>query len=149
MAMMNTGNDAAISEYQQLNSQGAVEGASPHRLIQLLMERALAKIAIARGHIDRNAVAEKGEQISGAIDIIGLLRASLNDKPNKRLAGNFDALYDYMTRRLVEANLNNDVSLLDEVTVLMRELKEAWDAIADQADQVDQADRAEAVEAAT
>lgn len=132
--MINTGNDAAISEYQQLNSQGAVEDASPHRLIQLLMERALAKVAIARGHIERGAVAEKGEQIGGAIDIITLLQASLNDKPNKRLAGNFDALYDYMTRRLVEANLNDDLSLLDEVTVLMRELKEAWDAIADQAE---------------
>ena len=135
--MINTGNDAAMREYQQMNSQGAVEEASPHRLIQLLMERALTKIAVARGHMDRDAVAEKGEQISDAIDIITLLRASLNDKPDRGMAGNFDALYDYMTRRLVEANLGNDVGLLDEVTVLMRELKEAWDAIADQAETIE------------
>lgn len=131
--MMNTANDVAMREYKRISSRSAVEDANPHRLIQLLMERALTKIAMARGHIDRNAVAEKGRHIGDAIDIVALLQASLNDKPDRKLAGNFDALYDYMVRRLVESNLNNDVALLDEVAMLLRELKEAWDAIGEQA----------------
>lgn len=129
---MNTGNEAAVQAYRQIGNRSEVEAASPHRLIQLLMERVLSKIAMSRGHMDRNAVAEKGRHIGDAIDIITVLQASLNDKPDRRLAGSFDALYDYMTRRLVEANLRNDPGLLDEVTALMRELKEAWDAIGDQ-----------------
>ncbi len=128
---MNSANDAAAQEYQRISNRSAVEDASPHRVIQLLMERALTKIAVARGHMDRKAVAEKGQHIGDAVDIIALLQASLNDKPDRKLAGNFDALYDYMIRRLVEANLSDDVALLDEVGVLMRELKEAWDAIGD------------------
>ena len=131
--MMNTGNEAAMQAYQQIGNRSEVEVASPHRLIQLMMERVLTKIAMARGFMARDSVAEKGRHIGDAIDIVTVLQASLNDRPDRRLARNFDALYDYMTRRLVEANLHNDAALLDEVTALMRELKEAWDAIADEA----------------
>lgn len=130
--MMNTGNEAAMQVYQQIGSRSEVEVASPYRLIQLMMERVLTKIAMARGHMERNSVAEKGRHVGDAIDIITVLQASLNDKPDRRLARNFDSLYEYMTRRLVEANLHNNPALLDEVTGLMRELKEAWDAIGDQ-----------------
>ena len=129
---MNTSNVTAAQAYQQIGNRSEVEAASPHRLIQLMMERVLTKIAMARGHMDRNAVAEKGQHISDAINIVAGLQASLNDKPDRRLAGNFDALYEYMTRRLLEANLRNDPTILDEVTALMRELTEAWDAISEQ-----------------
>ncbi|MDV7398396.1 flagellar export chaperone FliS, partial [Arthrospira platensis SPKY1] len=45
------------------------------------------------------------------------------------IAANLDRLYDYMQRRLVEANLRSDIALLDEVAELLRPVKEAWDAI--------------------
>jgi flagellar protein FliS len=128
--MMNTDN-RAMREYQQMHTRFAVESASPHRLIQLMMERVLTKIAIARGHMERGAVSEKGKHIGDAIGVISGLRASLNHKADARMCGNFDALYDYMSRRLLEANLRDDTGILDEVAGLLRELKEAWDAIAD------------------
>lgn len=123
----------AMREYQQMNTRYAIESASPHRLIQLMMERALTKIAIARGHMERGAVSEKGKHIGDAIGIISGLRASLNHKADAKLSGNFDALYDYMSRRLLESNLRDDEKILDEVSGLLRELKEAWDAIGEQA----------------
>jgi len=124
---------AAMQQYRQVNLRHDVESASPHRLVQLMMERVLAKIAIARGHLERGAVAEKGRHIGDAIGIINGLQVSLNHKADSKLAGNFDALYDYMARRLLEANLHNDDAPLREVAALMREVKEAWDAIADEA----------------
>jgi flagellar secretion chaperone FliS len=129
--MMNT-EGRAMREYHQMSTRHAVETATPHRLIQLMMERTLTKIAVARGHMERGAVSEKGKHIGDAIGIISGLRASLNHKADARLSGNFDALYDYMSRRLLEANLRDDQKILDEVSGLLRELKEAWDAIADQ-----------------
>lgn len=129
--MMNS-NTSAMREYRQVNLRQVVEGASPHRLVQLMMERALAKIAIARGHMERQAVAEKGKHIGDAISIINGLQVSLNHKADSELCGNFDALYDYMTRRLLEGNLRNDDSMLQEVADLMRQVKEAWDAIGDE-----------------
>jgi flagellar secretion chaperone FliS len=130
---MSTAPSSATRSYAQIGLRAEIESASPHRLIQLMMERVLTKIALARGHMERAAVAEKGMHVSDAIGIIEGLQGSLNHKADERLAGNFDALYDYMKRRLLEANLHNDPAGLDEVSTLMRELKEAWDAIADQA----------------
>lgn len=123
--------DGAL-QYRRMSTRFAVESATPHRLIQLLMERALAKIAASRAHMETGAISAKGAAIGDALGIIAGLRASLNHDADAHLAGNFDALYDYMERRLLHANLSNDPQLLDEVAGLLRELKEAWDAIADQ-----------------
>ena len=123
---------AATQQYRNLDLHGNVEDASPHRLIQMMMERTLAKIGMARGHMERGEVARKGENVGDAIAIIEALQASLNHSADERMSENFDALYTYMMRRLLEANLRNDTSILDEVSGLMRELKEAWDAIADE-----------------
>ena len=123
---------SAAKEYQRLENSSNVESASPHRLIQMLMERALAKIGVARQHMERGETQEKGNSISDAISIINGLQASLNHSANKQLSENFDALYAYMMRRLLEANLHDDPAILKEVGHLLGELKEAWDAIADQ-----------------
>ncbi len=130
--MMPLSGPAAAEQYQRIDVQSNIENASPHRLIQLMMERALAKIGVARGHMERNETQRKGANISDAIDIIDGLQASLNHKADKRMSENFDALYSYMMRRLLEANLHNDVAILSEVSGLLVELKEAWDAIAEQ-----------------
>lgn len=122
---------AAARQYRKLDAQGNIEDASPHRLIQLMMEAALTKIGIARAHIGRDEIREKGSAIGDAINIIDGLQASLNHKADAKMAANFDALYTYMMRRLLEANLRDDVASLDEVSALLQELKEAWDAIAD------------------
>ncbi len=124
---------SGAARYSELDRQSRVESASPHRLIQLLMERSLTKIGLAKTHLEKRNLAEKGSSIGDAIEIINGLQASLNHKADERLSGNFDALYGYMMRRLLEANLYNDTAALDEVAGLMREIKEAWDAIADEA----------------
>lgn len=130
--MIGHSGNAAMQAYRQVDIRHAVEAASPHRLVQMMMERVLAKIAIARGHLERDAVAEKGRHIGDAISILNGLQASLNHTADSAMCGNFDALYDYMTRRLLEANLRNDEAALCEVADLMRELKQAWDAIGEE-----------------
>lgn len=132
--MMNARPADAMQEYRQVSLAHEVENANPHRLIQMMMEQVLSKIAIARGHMERKSVSEKGSNIGDAIGLINGLQVSLNHKANASLSSNFDALYDYMSRRLLEANLNNDPGILEEVAGLMRELKSAWDAIGDQID---------------
>ena len=130
--MLSANPDAAVKQYQSIATQSRVADASPHRLIQLMMERALAKIDLAKTQMQEGKVADKGNNISDAISIINGLQASLNHSADPRMSENFDALYAYMMRRLLEANLHNDGGMLTEVANLLRELKEAWDAIADQ-----------------
>lgn len=124
-------NRSAVAEYQNVGTQGSVACSDPHQLIQLMMERALGKIAGAKGHMARGEVAEKGLQVGGAISIVDGLRTSLNLVDGGSIAENLEGLYFYMIRRLLTANLENDPSVLDEVSGLLRQVKDAWDAISE------------------
>jgi len=119
----------AINQYAKVKTSAAIEDASPHKLIQMLMEGALEKIAMAKNFIDLGDIPNKGSHISWAISIIDGLKVSLNKEAGGDIAENLDRLYDYMQRRLVEANLHSDKSILDEVAGLLNEIKGAWDAI--------------------
>ncbi|MBI5461128.1 MAG: flagellar export chaperone FliS [Gammaproteobacteria bacterium] len=121
-----------VAAYAHVSVQCGVSSASPHRLVQMLMEGALDRIATAKGCLERKQVAAKAQQIGMAISIVSGLRASLDMDAGKEIAQNLDDLYAYMERRLFEANLRNDTSILDEVTGLITQIKEAWDAIGDQ-----------------
>lgn len=119
----------AMQEYRQNHIQGGIESASPHRLVQMLMEGALEKILAAKGFMANKNVAKKGEHISWAISIIDSLRSCLNVEVGGEFALNLLDLYNYMERRLVEANIKNDPTMLDEVGQLIIEIKSGWDAI--------------------
>jgi len=106
-----------------------IEQASPHRLIQMLMGGAIDRIAIAKGAMERKDTANKGAHISWAISIIDGLRASLDKNAGGEIAQNLDDLYDYMIRRLMRANMEDNPDLLDEVLSLLRSIKSAWDTL--------------------
>lgn len=120
---------AAMRQYQNVNTQVQAVDASPHRLIQMLMEGGLTRLAQARGAMERQQTALKGELIGKAIGIIGGLRAGLDLQQGGELASNLDKLYEYMVSRLLTANTKNQAELLDEVSDLLRNIKSGWDAI--------------------
>ena len=122
-------NKKALTGYGRGALESELDYASPHRIIQMLMDGALSKIAIAKGCVVRGDMAGKIRHVTWAVDIISGLRASLDKQQGGDIAGNLDALYDYMCQKLHEANMNNDVKLLDEVTGLLAEIKAGWDAI--------------------
>ena len=120
---------SAMRQYQTVNTQAQAVDASPHRLIQMLMEGGLTRIAQARGAMERQQTALKGEFIGKAIGIIGGLREGLDLQKGGELGANLDSLYQYMLSRLLEANVKNDTVLLDEVAGLLRNVKSGWDVI--------------------
>jgi|TARA_R110002050_G_scaffold85635_4_gene182679 flagellar protein FliS len=95
------------------------------------MDGALDRLAIAKGHMQRRDVPQKVNAVNRAMSIIDGLRMSLDHNIDSDMSDNLENLYDYMNRRLLLANINNDTAGLDEVSSLLRELKEAWDAIPD------------------
>lgn len=119
----------AMQQYRKNHIQGGVESASPHRLIQMLMEGAIEKIIAAKQYMAQREIANKGEQISWAIAIVDNLRACLNMEVGGEIAENLLALYNYMERCLLEANMQDDVDKLNEVIDLLTEVKLGWDAI--------------------
>jgi flagellar secretion chaperone FliS len=121
--------NVAMQQYRQNHIQGGVETASPHRLVQMLMEGALEKILAAKSYMENKDIAKKGETISWAISIIDGLRSCLNGDAGGQVAQELFALYSYMEQRLLEANIKNDQKMLDEVAQLLIQVKAGWDNI--------------------
>jgi len=122
----------AMKQYQSVGVHSGVMDASPHRLIQMLMEGVLQRIAQAKGNVKRKEIADKAVNITKAINIVAGLRSSLDVEKGGEIAANLDSLYDYMLHRLMLANARSDEEILDEVSTLMISIKLSWDSIADQ-----------------
>lgn len=122
----------ALRQYQKVNSHAQISEASPHRLIQMLMEGGLERMAQAKGAMARGDIAQKALLITKAIDIITGLRGGLREEntDDKEALRQLDSLYEYMTKQLTLANAQNDPELIDEVARLMITVKSGWDAIA-------------------
>jgi flagellar protein FliS len=121
---------AALRQYQKVNSHAQTSEATPHRLVQMLMEAGLDRIAQAKGAIARKDVPAKGLLIGKAIEIVGGLREGLDMEKQAKALAHVDNLYVYMMQRLAQANIKTDPKILDEVSGLLLTVKEGWDAIA-------------------
>jgi flagellar secretion chaperone FliS len=122
-------NAVAVRAYANVGLETGVNSAHPHRLIAMLFDGALLALARARQGIVDKDIALRGNAVSKAIQIIDEgLNASLVDTGSE-LSSNLRALYDYMGRRLLFASLKNDLGAVNEVSRLLTELKDAWNAI--------------------
>lgn len=118
------------SAYAKVGIETGVASASPHKLIVMLFEGAIAAIASAAALIKTGDIPGKGQAISKAITIIDDgLRASLDKSAGGDIARNLDSLYEYMGMRLLIANLKNDTAILQEIKGLLQDLKSAWEEI--------------------
>jgi len=127
---MSTTNGNALGHYRSVGAYGAAAAGDRLQLVLRMMEGARDRIVAARGHMQRGETGLKAESITRAIGLIDGLRASLDHEQGGDVAGNLEALYEYMARRLIDANLQNDEQMLDEVSALMGEIVSAWSQVA-------------------
>ncbi|WP_034915621.1 MULTISPECIES: flagellar export chaperone FliS [Erwinia] len=119
-----------IQAYAQVSVESAVLSATPHQLVVLLFDGAHSAMKKAAILIEQGDIQGKGQAISKAINIISNgLRAGLNHEAGGEIAGNLDDLYEYMTRRLLHANLHNDLNAITEVDSLLANISDAWKEI--------------------
>lgn len=121
--------NSKVAAYQSVSVHGGVAGADPHRLVLMLMDGALERMAIARGYIERGQIAKKAQALHQCVSIVNELRGSLNLAQGGALAQNLSDLYDYMLRQLLRANVDSDLKCVKEVASLMGEIRGAWLAI--------------------
>ena len=120
---------SALSFYRQVNSQTGVVDADPHRLIQLLLDGALDRIAQAKGALIAGDTAAMGEALGKAIGILSGLQGSLDMERGGEIAASLNRLYDYMSLRLLDVHREKESASLDEVVGLLGNIKSGWDAI--------------------
>lgn len=123
----------AAQNYSSVKVQSGVDDASPHRLIQMLFEGALERIAQAKGAMQQERHTQRAELIRKAVNIVMALQGSLNDDEGGDMTADLDNLYDYIVRTLLFANVHSDPAKLDECGRLLGEIKSAWDGIAPEA----------------
>lgn len=119
--------------YARVGVETSVHAASAHKLIELLFNGFMDAISLARGALRAGQIEAKGKAIGRAARIVEEgLKAGLNLEGGGRLAQDLDSLYAYVALRLLQANLRNDESALDECVRLIGPLRDAWAEIGPQ-----------------
>ena len=120
---------SSLAAYHSVSVHGSVANADPHGMVQMLMDAAAERMVTARSCIERGEIARKASLLHSCVTLIAELRGSLNMTEGGPLAQNLSALYEYMTRQLLMANVESDVQKISEVLGLLNEIRGAWIAI--------------------
>ena len=121
----------SLGIYKKNSLEAELSVADPHKVIQLLMQGFLERVAQAKGAIERSDYQLKSDRISSANAILNGLKDSL-DMSQGEISERLFSLYEYMGERLLDASVKMEVSPLDESMKLMLMIKESWDKIPDQ-----------------
>jgi flagellar protein FliS len=121
-----------MAAYRSTLVHGGVANADPHALVQMLLDAVLDRMAAARGCIERGELVGKAKLLHSCVILIAELRGSLDLEKGGPLAKNLRDLYEYMTQRLLIANVRSDAGCLTEVLSLLGEIRSAWVAIGPQ-----------------
>jgi flagellar protein FliS len=116
----------AAQSYGSVQVVTGVATADNVQLIQMLFDGLAESLASARGHIQNNAIEDKSKALSRAGRIVVGLQGALDFERGGELAQNLNELYAYITRRLFHVNAYNDLTVLDEVQSLIKDITEAW-----------------------
>ena len=118
-----------MAGYKMVGQVGRVDYANQVELVQILFSALLESMSEAEGHMQRGSVELKCKSIARADKIVQGLRITLDHEQGGELARNLDALYEYVSRRLLHANLRNDVESLREARGLMADISSAWEML--------------------
>lgn len=118
-----------LKQYQDVNIKATLATASPHKQIDMLFEGCLKFLVNAKVAIENNDIENRTLYCNKVNDILFALRDYLDFEGGGEIAKNLDALYDYMLRKVSEANSKNSVSACDEVMNLIVEVRTGWQSM--------------------
>ena len=110
--------------------QTQVQSRTPLELVVMLYDGALVSLSSARAAIERRDIASRRDAIGRALAIISELQSTLNMEQGGEVAAQLDDLYEFASRRLLDATIKNEVTPVDEVTRVFTTLRDAWQTIA-------------------
>ena len=119
----------AVQSYGSVQLVTGVASADNVQLIQMLFDGLSESLAAASGHIQNGNIEEKSKSLARASRIVVGLQGALDFERGGELAHNLNDLYGYLTRRILHVNAYNDLQTLTEVTGLVRDISNAWQAL--------------------
>lgn len=114
--------------------ESRILSANPMELICLVYQAAISEVREARRHLQERNIRARSNSITKVHDMLSELTTVLDHKRGGAIANNLARLYDYMMRRITEANFKQIDEPLAEVLGLLTTLKEGWDGICGQAE---------------
>ena len=118
-----------INAYKKGSLKQDIAAADPHKITLMLMQGALERMAYGKGCIERKDFEGKSDHLSRVSAILMNLRDTLDMDIKSEVTDNLYALYDYMIQRVTDANIQNDLNIMDEVINLLLPIKTAWASI--------------------
>lgn len=119
-------NSSPTNVYAEVGRRSQIEGASPHKLIELLLTNAVKNLRIARESFDSGEVELRGKSLVKAAEIVTYLRLSLDLENGGEIAANLYGLYAYIERELVTVHADENVSAVDHVSAILTDLLDTW-----------------------
>jgi flagellar protein FliS len=115
-----------VGQYNRLN----VETAGRLDLVLMCYEKAIESLWQARKSYEESQYEQKARKLQRALNILQELQGCLNFEKGGQIARSLDAIYTYLTRRLLEGDIKRDLTAFDEAVKILSELKESWMGIA-------------------
>ena len=114
-----------IQSYRKVN----VTTSNAVQLIVMCYEGAIDSLKIAKQKYLANDFESKSAAITRFMDIIAELQCALDFDKGAEVAKNLDAVYNFMTQKILEADMNKDLAAIDSVINMLSELLPAWKAV--------------------
>ncbi|MCW5590280.1 MAG: flagellar export chaperone FliS [Legionellales bacterium] len=121
--------------YNQMNAL-EVEGASQHRMVQLLMQNVIDRLNRSKALIQSKNTPQKLHEMNRALEIVQTLNATLEVKAGVQVLENMQTCYEFLIQNIIKANAKNDLKLIDESIQVISELKQGWDSIGEIAEKM-------------
>jgi flagellar protein FliS len=128
--MFSSHNSRSAGAYQRIHVETSMYAMDQHQIVSLLFDGLLNALSTARGALARGDVPAKCAAISKALRIIEEgLSTGLDKVDGGELAQNLAAVYEYSSRRLILANVQNDDAMLQQVQRLIEPIAQGWKTI--------------------
>ncbi len=115
----------ACQSYQQTQ----IETASPERLLLMLYSAALWRLERAKTALQEHNYRETHDLLTKVQDIVLELMVSLDWETGSEICSSLHSLYDYVYRRLVQANIHKDLGAIDESVQILSDLQSGWEQV--------------------
>ncbi|PTA51593.1 flagellar export chaperone FliS [Shewanella morhuae] len=115
-----------FNAYKQTALDAQVAAATPHDMVRMLLEGLLEELERAAGHMEHQRYEAKGMSIHKCLNIVHGLDSMLDLENGGEVALSLHRLYDFCSRQLVSASVENSAEALVPVTQVMTNVREGW-----------------------
>lgn len=120
----NVKQNKAINDKMDQYLESKVLSAKPEELTYLLYDGLVKFVKKAMMSLENKSYEKVNEYSLKAQAIVSELRSTLN--MDVEMSENLDKLYEYLERRLMEANIGKDIASFEEALTIAEEFRDTW-----------------------